>query len=264
MENCDTIHISSYAVRPKPVFENAVVNTSIVLFKKTETPCRHLFSTKMHRRGNEFELQRLIDNLNFVDVNGYTMVGRIPKIGNEIEKDILVKIFKNTPIKTFYDDKGKPIYYRTTGGRYFKVVTNYQTGSTKEKPLYFQKQLTDAIGCILSSSLAFWFYQIYSNNLDWKTYEIENFTIPQLSTEDIEYLDNLYSRYLSDIEAKANTRITSGESTYNVDSFKEYKIVRSKAIIDEIDDYICPLYGLTQEETDFIKNYELEFRRAGE
>jgi hypothetical protein len=74
----------------------------------------------------------------------------------------------------------------------------------------------------------------------------------------------LYSRYLSDIEAKANIRITSGESTYNVDSFKEYKIVRSKAIIDEIDDYICPLYGLTQEETDFIKNYELEFRLAGE
>ena len=63
MGNCDTIYISSYAVRPKPVFENAVVNTSILLFKKTETPCQYLFSTKMHRRGNEFELQRLIDNL---------------------------------------------------------------------------------------------------------------------------------------------------------------------------------------------------------
>jgi len=112
--------------------------------------------------------------------------------------------------------------------------------------------------------LAFWFYQIYSNNLDWKTYEIENFTIPQLSTENIEYLDKLYTRYLSDIEAKANIRTTSGKSTYNVDSFKEYKIVRSKTIIDEIDDYICPLYGLTEEETDFIKNYELEFRLAGE
>ena len=262
--NCDTIHISSYAVRPKPVFENAVVNTSILLFKKTGTPCQHLFSTKMHRRGNEFELQRLIDNLNFVDVNSYTITGRIPKIGSEMEKDILTKIFKNTPIKTFYDDKGEPIYYRTTGGRYFKVVTNYPTGSTKEKPLYFQKRLTNAIGCILSSSLAFWFYQIYSNNLDWKTYEIENFTTPQLSTKDIEYLDKLYSRYLADIEAKVNIRTTSGESTYNIDSFKEYKIVRSKVIIDEIDDYICPLYGLTQEETDFIKNYELEFRLTGE
>ena len=221
--NCDTIYISSYAVRPKPVFENAVVNTSILFFKKTETPCQHLFSTKMHRRGNEFELQKLIDNINFVDVNGYTMTGRIPKIGSKMEKNILTKIFKNTPIKTFYDDKGEPIYYRTTGGRYFKVVTNYPTGSTKEKPLYLQKRLTNAIGCILSSSLAFWFYQIYSNNLDWKTYEIENFTIPQLSTENIEYLDKLYTRYLSDIEAKANIRTTSGKSTYGTFS-KYYKI----------------------------------------
>ena len=264
MGNCDTIHISSYSVRPKPVFENAVVNTSILLFQKTETPCQHLYSTKMHRRGNEFDLQKLIDNLNFSNVYGYTMIGRIPKIGCEMEKDILIKIFNNTPIRSLYDDKGDPIYYRTTGGRYFKVVTNYSTGSTKEKPLYFQKRLSNAIGCILSSSLAFWFYQIYSNNLDWKTYEIENFTIPQLSTENIKILDDLYFRYLTDIEAKANVRTTSGESTYNVDSFKEYKIVRSKGIIDEIDDYICPLYGLTQEEIDFIKNYELEFRMSGE
>lgn len=264
MENCDTIYISSYAVRPKPVFENAVVNTSILLFQKTGTPCRHLYSTKMYRRGNDFNLQKLIENLQFIDVKDYKMIGRIPKIGTEIEKNILTKMFRKVPIKTLYDTQGEPIYYRTTGGRYFKIVTNYPTGSTKEKPLYIKKKLANAVGCILSSSLAFWFYQIYSNNLDWKTYEIENFTIPQLSTENINHLVNLYSRYLTDIEAKANVRTTSGESSYIVDSFKEYKIVRSKAIIDEIDDYICPLYGLSQEETDFIKNYELEFRMAGE
>ena len=265
MGNCDTIYISSYAVRPKPVFENAVVNTSILLFKKTETPCQYLFSTKMHRRGNEFELQRLIDNLQFVDVKGQTLYGRIPKIGSEIEKTILNKLFNYTKLGSLIRTSGSPIIYRFAGGRYFKVVTNYSTGSSAERTIYFaNSKIADAVGCILSSSLSFWFYQIFSDNLNWKTYEIENFTVPQLSAEDIDYLDKLYSRYLSDIEAKANIRITSGESTYNVDSFKEYKIVRSKAIIDEIDDYICPLYGLTQEETDFIKNYELEFRLAGE
>ena len=265
MGNCDTIYISSYAVRPKPVFENAVVNTSILLFKKTETPCQYLFSTKMHRRGNEFELQRLIDNLQFVDVKGQTLYGRIPKIGSEIEKTILNKLFNYTKLGSLIKTSGSPIIYRFAGGRYFKVVTNYSTGSSAERTIYFaNSKIADAVGCVLSSSLSFWFYQIFSDNLNWKTYEIENFTVPQLSAEDIDYLDKLYSRYLSDIEAKANIRITSGESTYNVDSFKEYKIVRSKAIIDEIDDYICPLYGLTQEETDFIKNYELEFRLAGE
>ena len=265
MNNCDTIHISSYSVRPKPVFENAVVNTSILLFKKTETPCQHLYSTKMHRRGNEFDLQKLIDNLHFVDVNGQTLYGRIPKIGSEIEKTILNKLFKQTKLGSFIKTSGSPIIYRFAGGRYFKVVTNYSNGSSAERTIYFaNKKIANAVGCILSSNLSFWFYQIFSDNLNWKTYEIENFTIPELSTENVEYLDKLYSRYLTDIEAKANVRTTSGESTYNVDSFKEYKIVRSKGIIDEIDDYICPLYGLTQEETDFIKNYELEFRLAGE
>ena len=265
MGNCDSIHISSYGVRPKPVFENAVVNTSILLFQKTETPCNHLYSTKMHRRGNEFDLQNLIDNLLFVDVKRQTLYGRIPKIGSEIEKTILNKLFKQTKLGSFIKTSGSPIIYRFAGGRYFKVVTNYSNGSSAERTIFFaNSQIADAVGCILSSNLSFWFYQIFSDNLNWKTYEIENFTIPQLSTENIEYLDKLYSRYLTDIEAKANIRTTSGESTYNVDSFKEYKIVRSKAIIDEIDDYICPLYGLTQEETDFIKNYELEFRLAGE
>ena len=265
MGNCDTIHISSYAVRPKPVFENAVVNTSILLFQKTGTPCQHLYSTKMHRRGNEFDLQKLIDNLEFVDVKGQTLYGRIPKIGSEIEKNILNKLFKQKKLGTLVKTSGSPIIYRFAGGRYFKVVTNYSNGSSAERTIFFaNKKIADAVGCILSSNLSFWFYQIFSDNLNWKTYEIVNFTLPQLSTENVEYLDKLYSRYLTDIEAKANVRTTSEESTYNVDSFKEYKIVRSKAIIDEIDDYICPLYGLSQEETDFIKNYELEFRLAGE
>ena len=65
-------------------------------------------------------------------------------------------------------------------------------------------------------------------------------------------------------DSKANVRQSSVESRYNVSQFKEYKIVKSKSIIDRIDDYICPLYGLTDEERDFVKNYELEFRMAGD
>ena len=167
MGNCDTIYISSYAVRPKPVFENAVVNTSILLFKKTETPCQYIFSTKMHRRGNEFELQRLIDNLQFVDVKGQTLYGRIPKIGSEIEKTILNKLFNYTKLGSLIKTSGSPIIYRFAGGRYFKVVTNYSTGSSAERTIYFaNSKIADAVGCILSSSLSFWFYQIFSDNLN--------------------------------------------------------------------------------------------------
>lgn len=265
LEKCRGIKISSYSVRPQPVFKNAVVNTSILMFQKTLTPCQQLLSTKMHRKGRDFDLPQLIDSLQFTDVLKHLkMIGRIPKIGLDKEKLILDKIWALSPLSSKVSEDGNPIYYRTTGGRYFKIVTNYSTGSTKEKAILFDKKLADAIGCILSSNLSFWYYQIISNNLDWKSDELLSFTIPELTDDNITYLSSLYEEYQTDVEAKANVRQSSGESRYNVSQFKEYKIVKSKSIIDRIDDYICPLYGLTNEERDFVKNYELEFRMAGD
>ena len=264
LERCRGIKISSYSVRPQPVFKNAVVNTSILMFQKTLTPCQQLLSTKMHRRNNEFKLQTLVDNLQFVDVLDNLKFGRIPKIGLQIEKDILNKLRSYRTISSYVVEEGKPIVYRFAGGRYFKVVTNYFTGSSAESALMLDCKYADAIGCILSSNLSFWFYQIYSDNLNWKDCEITSVPVPNLKDKQIDYLNNLYGEYLTDIELKANVRQSSGKSTYHVSQFKEYKIVKSKSIIDRIDDYICPLYGLTDEERDFVKNYELEFRMAGD
>ena len=261
---CDDIHISSYAVRPKPVFENAVVNTSIISLRKTLSPMQHIYATKMYRKGKGFDLQRLLDNLTFAEVKGFLLNGRIPKVSHQIEISILQKLSKCSKIDTVIKKDGSPIYYRTTGGRYFKVVTNYSTGSTKESLLLIDPKYASAVGAILSSNLSFWFYQIYSNNLDWKIYEISSFHMPMLSDEDCESLGMLYELYQKDIENNANVRYSTEESGYKISSFKEYKIGRSKAIIDRIDDYICPLYGLTKEETEFIKNYEIEFRLGEE
>lgn len=265
LNNCEEVSISSYAVRPEPVFENAMVNTSIVQFDKTLTKCKSLRSTKMHRKmGDDFCLQYLIDNLHFVDVKEHLLFGRIPKIGTQIEKDILKKLSKCKKLYSYLLLKGKKIYYRFAGGRYFKIVTNYSTGSSAEREIALNSKYANAIACILSSNLSFWFYQIYSDNLNWKSYEIENFAIPNMNDENVSVLEELYARYLKDVEKNANVRTSSGKSTYKVASFKEYKIVKSKKIIDEIDDYIGPLYGLTQEEIDFVKNYELEFRMLGD
>ena len=62
-------------------------------------------------------------------------------------------------------------------------------------------------------------------------------------------IEKLYEQYLQSIERHVIERETT-----------EYKIRYSKALIDKIDDLICPLYGLTDEERDFIKNYEIKFR----
>jgi hypothetical protein len=263
-EKCGLIKISSFSVRPQPVFENAVVNTSIMFFEKKQKPITKILTTKMYRKNNDISLDELVNKLEFADVREFKLHGRYPKISEEIERIILRKIFSiKTKIKDLFDENGAPIYYRTTGGRYFKVITNYSTGSTKEKPIFIKKEHRDSIGATMSSNLFFWYYQIYSNNLDLKGYEIESFPFPseKISSKRLD-INNFYLKYLEDIEK--NVCIRKTEKYANIHSFKEYKISKSKQLIDKIDDLICPLYGLTPEETEFIKNYEIEFRMSDE
>ncbi|MDR1478631.1 MAG: hypothetical protein LBJ00_06780 [Planctomycetaceae bacterium] len=124
----------------------------------------------------------------------------------------------------------------------------------------FDTKISNIIGAILSSNLFWWYQQVYSNNLDLKSYEIESFPIPvkNLEPEVLRQIEKLYAKYLRDIQKNIIEHKTA--EYVKVDSYNEYKIRYSKPLIDLIDDTICPLYGLTQEEIEFIKNYELTFR----
>ena len=264
-KTCKIIKVSSYAVRPKPVFESAVVNTSIISFIKTMSPVSMILCSKMYRKDKKFNLEYLLNNLQFIDVKKFKLRGRYPKISLFIEKNILEKLFLiKTKIGDIIVKRGKPIYYRAAGGRYFKVVTNYSTGSSAEKNIYFEERIANVVGAILSSNLFFWWYQIYSDNLNLKLYEIETFPIPidNLADEVIKRVNKAYNYYLRDIEK--NAKVKKSKNYAKVKEFKEYKISLSKKFIDEIDDIIGPIYGLSSQEIELIKNYEIEFRMREE
>lgn len=265
-QNCGTVKVSSYAKRPMKMFPNAEIRTTIIEFIRTDTKCRRLLTTKLNRLVSETGRTLVLRNLKFADGLRFCLKGRIPKISQPIESRILRKLFakKHSRIKALFQEGGKPVYYRTSGGLYYNVITNYPTGSTKEKPLFFDKKYADVIGAVLSGNLFWWYQQVYSNNLDLKLYEMESFPIPteHLTPAIIKKIEKVYGEYLRDIEKHAVAHETTAYE--NVTKFKEYKLVYSKPLIDKMDDLICPLYGLTEEETAFIKNYELEFRLRGE
>ena len=263
-KECFDIKVSSFAVRPKPLFENATVNTTIALLTKRKALSKRIFTTRLYRRTDGFDLSYIFKTLQYEGTEGQCAPGRLAKIGRPVETCILSKLKKAKPLSLYKNQQGKHIYYRTSGGRYFKIVTNYTTYSTKEKPLTLSADMSDIIGCVLSSNVSFWYYQIISNNLDWKASEIESFPIPGLSESTKSKLVHLYKVYLQDIEKNANKRITTGASTYNVAEFKEYKLAKSKPIIDEIDKVLAKHYGFTEEELDFIINYDIKYRMGDE
>ena len=255
LTSCKEIKVASFSERPRQPFSNACQATSILYLQRTNTPCELLLTTKKNRWNKGIELDVLIKNLKFTQGFDNRLSGRIPKVSDEIEQVILKKLFgnDNQAISKFIDNNGKPIYYRMAGGRYFKVVTNYPTHSSAEKSIHLSKKYADCIGLFMSSTFFWWYVQVFADDHNLKFFEIENFKIPveKLTTDKIDDFNNLYNKYLNDIEDHAGI---------NSRGVKEYKIRKSRLLVDQIDDLICPLYGLSPEETEFIKHYEIEFR----
>ena len=156
-----------------------------------------------------------------------------------------------SPISKKFSTQGLPIYYRKAGGRYYKVITLTPTGSNAEGVISVDSQLQGAIAAVMSSSLYYWYWLIHSDWHNMRSLEVGWFPLPQMNKCDITQLGNLYSDYYADLQRKSKVTKTG---------LRCYFARQSKHLIDKIDDYLCPLYGLSPEETEYIKKYDSEFR----
>lgn len=94
LENsCNLIRVSSYSNRPKQIFDNACIRTSIWFFIKTLTKNKNIYTTRIIRRKYNDELSNLISNLQFINSSSVKLKGRYPKISTTIELNILKKMF---------------------------------------------------------------------------------------------------------------------------------------------------------------------------
>jgi hypothetical protein len=79
---------------------------------------------------------------------------------------------------------------------------------------------------------------------------------------DNESLINLGQQLENDIKEKSiqTTRNTKNDRI----TIESFRVNLSKPIIDEIDKVLAKHYGFTEEELDFIINYDIKYRMGGE
>lgn len=153
-KNCRVICVSSYSNRPKQIFDAACIRSYIFSFQKTFSPIEKIFTSKMIRHDEDHSIKNIIKSLSFVDSSKSNLPGRCPKIGTEQQREIIRKNFSfNKKIAAYSDEVGTPFYYRTSGGRYFNIITDYLIGSLKERSFYVTKKFTKVIGATLSTRL---------------------------------------------------------------------------------------------------------------
>ena len=120
-----------------------------------------------------------------------------------------------------------------------------------------------SLGC-LSTSLFYWYNTINSDCRNLNKREIESFPVPNavsMATQRIlsQLLATLMQSYRDNSSLRTVRYKGKGEVTVQYFNFRP-----SKPIIDKIDEALAPHYGFTDEELDFIINYDIKYRMGRE
>jgi len=270
LEEKHDLWYSNYAWRPAKLFDT--VNRAITIFVAAPSKGNRTFSTR-YQKWTSDNRDPLIKIIDYVEVPRQRLVFWVPKLGNKIEKSILEKLLNiKTILANYLVNNGHQIFYRTTGGLYWKVFTDFppvfkingEEGHSSRETWFMldDKNFVKPAIVILSSGLFWWWYTITTTCRDLNPYDIQNFAIPQTVFTD-QVLYSLGEKYLADLQSNSTIMVRNQRQT-GLTETQSFKIQKSKPIIDEIDKVLARHYGFTDEELDFIINYDIKYRMGRE
>jgi hypothetical protein len=274
-EKSGKLYFSNYDDRPGKLFEMIEhLRACIIISAKNKISSNTIFSTKYNRWYTE-NRSSLFKNLCFDNVTEFVDSFIIPKFSYIIESEI------NRNIRECIDAIGSKqsktsnnnVYYRAAGGGYFLLIKNqksitYINGvledvKAEKKISLFSEINNTCIGALLSSTLFYWNYIAYTDCRNLQKSFIESFKFPISALGDSQLAKEGNSLF-ADYEKKKYTKSTHYKTTGNDVVYDEYYPKKSKPIIDEIDKVLAKHYGFTEEELDFIINYDIKYRMGDE
>lgn len=256
--------LSSYDIRPAKLFDGVDQRVLIYISDNTSR-CKYV--SKYYRWAAEYR-PFLFDNVSYIhDFNKSLVPNSIPKIYSSIEYGILSKLSFNHP-SALMGGAGYKLYYHNAP-RYWIRATDFipyfhndkgATISSQVKSSTFITENTrDIMMGVLNSSLFYIWFVVYSDSRHLNSREIDNFPLAEGKAD----LKQLLSELSEDYQRNKIRKHTYYKATGNVD-YDEYYPKKSKPIIDEIDKVLAKHYGFTDEELDFIINYDIKYRMGDE
>jgi hypothetical protein len=283
--------ISSFGTRPSRLFDNADIKVAIITGQKhtdsqdddTDDEVGSIFTSDLIMFSDE-NRQEVLNSIDHANADGFVLRDKIggndgnrailPKIGTEEKREILEKLKdlstedhdedgdcsddddNDDQVRVFSEvyDRGSEAsgyeVWRREGVRYWTNVMREKLYDAREvKAMYFDEELDQNTAfLVLNSSLfyAYWLTYGNSHHLNWT--QIGAFPFPPESKVDeksdriTELADELW-------EAMENCF----DPTMGVTG--EFDMGVNKSIVNEVDDLIGELYGLTDDEVEYLKDY---------
>jgi hypothetical protein len=279
LKNSLNIWYSNYDDRPGKLFDGLQhIRATIFIAKKRSNNEIHkteIYSSQYNRWYSESR-PYLFESIQYSCNQSINILGSIPKFGRFIANSTFLKILKrkilSVQMKSCSDYQ---VYFHNAPQYWIRAMDfepyfwNERDGekrSVQVKTLSFNKgrQKNISVG-VINSSLFYWWFILLSDCRHLNLREIENFPVglDEISDDNYLKLEGLSKELMADYQKNAKRKEAYYKATGKV-IYDEFYPKKSKLIIDEIDKVLAEHYGFTEEELDFIINYDIKYRMGKE
>ena len=266
--------LSHFDDRPAKLFDGLEhIRATITLSSRSVDGSSAVYSTAYNRWYTESRPQ-LFDTVAFDSVPDVPAVpsGTLTKIGPRPASTILKRIAQQRPVRDILMPSGNENIYFHNAPQYWIRATDFapyfwneRDGvkiSAQVKELRFENH-PSAITAVaaLNSSLFYWWFVLLSDCRHLNMREIESFPLglDRMADGVKKRLASLSNELMANFNEHRQRKETRYQATGKV-VYDEFNQKPSKPIIDEIDRVLAEHYGFTDEELDFIINYDIKYR----
>ena len=117
--------------------------------------------------------------------------------------------------------------------------------------------------CILNSSLFYWYYSAFSDCEHINDSLVRRFPIPKNWDADGRDWSSLSAQVVDNLESNAKRKRINTKQGHVIE-YDEISGASSKGHMDTIDKAMAEIYGLDDDELDYLINYDIKYRLGQE
>ena len=268
-------HFSSFDDRPSRLFEGLQhIRLTIHLIQHSDSNSPTLNVTECYR-WNATERDFLFGRLSYKKVERNYLLGCLPKLSRPVEYAVLEKIWNDGRTIGEQMNRGShEIYYSRKMANFLQALdfvpavydgTGNLRSPTELKELNFQTSHQAALAlCLLNSSLFRWYINVFSDVRHVNRREVEGFRLDLAGA--LDGRDAMWVQLAGKLSRRLKDTSEFRSMRFKHDHLRVQCIIPklSKPIIDQIDRLLAEHYGFTDEELDFIINYDIKYRMGRE
>jgi hypothetical protein len=263
------VWLSHFDVYPCKLFDGAKQRLSITIVGPA--PQRPEIHTTKYNRWKPEERSALLQVLAYGPTTYESNLCVVPKVPDSVGRSVLSAL-KRKQLPAYKEPSSYASFYvHRIPYNYVKAVDftpyfwNEKDGKKRSedyKPYALADKTKAAVAlAAISSNVFFWYWYSLFEGYHCGRHEIEAFPIglDEMRESTTVRLRECAHSLMKDLQLKSRRRTARYQYTGEV-RYDEFYPRRSKAIIDEIDRLLAEHYGFSQEELDFIINYDIKHR----